>query len=77
MNGKRNDKGAITAITYPNAIAEIALHYRVMIITAARMVNRGVVDVEENAFRERQMIPAVPLVRYMGKGTDGLQKMRQ
>jgi len=44
---------------------------------AARTVDRGVVDVEENNTWERLKIHAVPLVRYMGKGTDGLQKMRE
>jgi len=77
MNAKRNAKGAITAITHPNATAEMALQYRDIIITAARTVDNGVVDVEENESWERPKIHAVPLVRYMGKGTDGLQKMRE
>ena len=77
MNAKRNAKGAITAITHPNATAEMPLQYRCIIITAARMVEKGVVDVEENESWERLMIHAVPLIRYMGKGTEGLQKMRE
>jgi len=76
MNAKRNAKGAITAITHPNETAEMALQYRDIIITAVRTVNKGVVDVEENETWERLMIHAVPLIRYMGKGTEGLQKMR-
>ena len=77
MNAKRNAKGAITAITHPNATAEMALQYRDIIITAARTVNKGVVDVEENESWERLKIHAVPLIRYMGKGTEGLRKMRE
>jgi hypothetical protein len=77
MNAKRNAKGAITAITHPNATAEMAMQYRDIIITAARTVDRGVVDVEENETWERLKIHAIPLVRYMGKGTEGLQKMRE
>jgi hypothetical protein len=77
MNARRNAKGAITAITHQNATAEMALQYRDIIITAARTVDKGVVDVEENESWERQKIHAVPLVRYMGKGTEGLQKMRE
>jgi hypothetical protein len=77
MNAKRNAKGAITAITHPNATAEMALQYRDIIITAARTVDKGVVDVEENESWERLKIHAVPLIRYMGKGTEGLQKMRE
>jgi hypothetical protein len=76
MNSKRNAKGAITAITHPNATAGMAMQYRDIIIPAARTVDRGVVDVEENETRERLTIHAVPLVRYMGKGTKSLQKMR-
>jgi hypothetical protein len=77
MKAKRNAKGASTAITHPNATAEMALQYRDIIITAARTVDTGVVDVEENESWERLKIHAVPLVRYMGKGTEGLPKMRE
>jgi len=77
MNATRNAKCAITAIKHPNATAEMAMRYRNIIIMAARTVNRGVVDVEENKTWERLKIYAVPLVRHMGKGTDCLQKMRK
>jgi len=45
MNAKWNAKGTITAITHPNATAEMALQYRDVITTAARTVDKGVVDV--------------------------------
>jgi len=77
MNARRNAKGAITGITHQNATAEMALQYCDIIITAARTVGKGVVDVEDNDSWERATIYAVPLVRYMGKGTEGLQKMRE
>jgi len=77
MNAKRNAKGTITAITHPNATAEMAMRYRDIIITAVGTVDRGVVDVEENETWERIKIHAVPIVRYMGKGTEGLQRMRE
>ena len=77
MNTKRNTKGAITAITHPNATAEITLQSLNIIITGARTVDKGVVDVEENESWERLKIHAIHLVRYMGKGTEGLQKMRE
>jgi hypothetical protein len=38
MNTKRNAQGVITAITHPNATAEMALQYRDIIITAVRTV---------------------------------------
>ena len=75
MNAKSNAKGTITAITHQNATAEMALQYHDIIITAARTVDKGVVDVEENESWERPKIHAVPLVWDMGKGTEGLQKM--
>jgi hypothetical protein len=77
MNAKRNTKGVITAITHPNATEEMAMWYGNIIIMAARTVDRGVVHVEENVNWERVKIHAVPLVWYMGKGTQGLQKMRE
>jgi hypothetical protein len=77
MNARRNAKGAITAIMHQNATAEMAMQYHDIIITAARTVDRGVVDVEEDKTWERLKIHPVPLVRYMGKGTEGLQKMRE
>ena len=76
INARRNAKGTITAITLQNATAEMAMRYRNIIITAARTVDKQVVDVEENEIWERLMIHAVPLVQYMGKGTEGVQKMR-
>jgi len=77
MNAKRNDKGAITTITQPNATAEMALQYRDIIIAASRTVDKGVVDAVENESWERLKIHAVPLKLYMGKGTEGLQKTRE
>jgi hypothetical protein len=75
MNARRNAKVAITGITHQHAMAEIAMRSRDIIITAARTVDQGFVDVKENETWERLKIHAVPLVRYMGKGTEGLQKM--
>jgi len=72
MNARRNAKGAMPAIRHQNATAEMAMRYRDFIITAARTVDRGVKDVEENETWERPKIHAVPLVRYMGKGTEAL-----
>ena len=77
MNARRNAKGAITAITHPNATADMALQYHDILITAARTVNKDIMDVEENESCEKLMIHAVTLIRYTGKGTQGLQKMRE
>jgi hypothetical protein len=63
MNARRNAKGAITAMMNQNATAEMAMQYCDIIITAARTVNRGVMDVEENKTWERLAIDAIPLVQ--------------
>jgi hypothetical protein len=75
MNTKRDRKGAITAITHPNATAEMPLLSREIIITAPRMVDKEVVHVEQNEFWERLTIHAVHLWLHIGKGMEGLQKM--
>jgi len=74
---KRNAKGAITAITHLNGTAEMARQSRDIIIAGARTVNKEVIDVEENESWERLKIHTVPLIRYMGKGTEGLPTMRE
>ena len=63
MKARRNEMGAITAITQQNVTAEMAMRYHDVIITAVRTVDRGVVDVEENKTWEWLKIQAVPLVR--------------
>jgi hypothetical protein len=55
----------------------MALQYGDIISTAARPADQGVVDVEENECWESLTMHAVPLIRYMGKGMNGLQKMRE
>jgi hypothetical protein len=75
MNRKTNARGTISAITRQKATAAMALIYRNVIITAARTVHKGVINVEENESWESLKIHAVPLVEYMGKGTEGLHKM--
>jgi len=77
MNARRNAKGATTAVRQQNATAEMALLYRDVIIRAARSVDRGIIDMEGNEPWERLKIHTVPLVRYIGRGTEGLQKMRE
>jgi hypothetical protein len=42
-----------------------------------RGLDGGVLDVEENETWERLKIHAIPLMRYMGNGTESLQKMRE
>jgi len=77
MNARRNAKGTTTAIMHQNATAEMALLYRDIIIKAARSVEKVIIDVEGNESWERLKIHTILLLRYIGKGTEGLQKMRQ
>ena len=76
MNTRRNAEGAITAITHQNGTAEMALQSCDIIIAAARTFDKGVTDVEENDSWGKLKIHAVPRVRFMGNGTERLQKMR-
>jgi len=77
MNARTNAKGTISAITHQNATAEMALLYRDIIIKAARSVDKAIIDVEGNESWERLTIHTVPLVRYIGKGTKGLQRREE
>jgi len=76
MNARRKAKCTITAITHQNATAAMALAYSEVMIAAAHTVDKGVIDVEDNESWERLKIHALPLERDMGKGTEGLQKIR-
>jgi len=77
MSTKRNAKCEMIAITHLNAPAEMPLQYRDIIIMALMMVDIVVIDVEENESSERLKIHTVTLRQYMGKGTQGLQKMQE
>jgi hypothetical protein len=48
-----------------------------VIIANARTVEEAVIDVEENESWERLQIDRVQLVRYLGRSTEGLQRMRE
>ena len=76
-NARRNAKGTITAITHQNATAETALLYPHIVINAAISVDKGIIDMEGNECWERLKIHTIPLVRYMGKGTERLHKLRE
>jgi len=48
MNTEKTTKGAVTAMTSQNATAAMALACPDVIIDAARTVDKGVIDIEEN-----------------------------
>ena len=71
MNAKSNANSAIMAITNQKAKVAMALVYHDTIIDAACRVDKGVTAVAETKSCERLKVHAVPLMRYMGKGTEG------
>ena len=75
MNAKRTARGTIPAVTHQNAMVATALLSCDVIITMARTVVHGVIDVEDEESWERLKIHAVRLIWYMGQGTESLQKM--
>ena len=53
------------------------MNYKDIVITAARTVDLGVVDVEVNEVWKRLKVHGIPLARYMGEGTNGTQRLRE
>ena len=76
MNAKSNALGTMTAITHANSTGAREQRSGDVIITAVPTVDQRVIDVEKNESWERLKVHAIPLVRYMGNATEGLQKMR-
>jgi hypothetical protein len=74
---RQNHRGTISAVTSELATAEMALRFKDLIITAARSVDKGVIDLQPNDTWTRLKIHGVPLKRYLGRGTEGLEKLRE
>jgi hypothetical protein len=51
--------------------------YEAVAIKAARTLNRGIIGFVENEAWQRLKIQGVPLNRYVGRGTNGLEKPRE
>jgi hypothetical protein len=77
MNAKRDFKGAMMAITHLNRSAGTACWNRDIIVTPVRSIDYGVVCVEHNETLEQLKMPGEPLVGYIRKGTEGLDKIRE
>jgi hypothetical protein len=75
MNATMNGNGTITAITHPNSTAEMVMQDRDTMIRVVKMVDKGVIDIDENGNWEWLKIHALALIRYMGKAIEGLQMM--
>jgi hypothetical protein len=67
----------ITATTIPGVDATMLLHsYRNEILNAIREVDRGVTDVKELDKWVHLKVHGIPLNRFMGRGTQGVQKLQ-
>jgi hypothetical protein len=76
MNLDPNAIGAITVITYHYAPVVMALMDCDRIINPACTVIQVVMEVGKNKSWELLKVFAVPLMKYMYKGTEGLQLMQ-
>jgi hypothetical protein len=74
---RRNERGTITGTTAEFCTADMLLQYRDNVIIAARTVDKGIVGIEANESWQKVKIHGVPLDRYVGKGTQGLEKFRE
>jgi hypothetical protein len=73
----RNAKGTITATTVPGVDATTLLHlYCNEILNAIWEVDRGVTDVKELDKWVHLKVHGIPLNRFMGRGTQGVQKLQ-
>ena len=74
----KNTQGCLSTITTPQAMAEMLIRYREIVIKAAMKVGAGIVDIETNELWERVKMHGVNFDRYLGKKTGGgLEKFRQ
>jgi hypothetical protein len=74
---KRNDKGTITGMTTEMCTVDNLRKYEAVIIKEAHIVGRGIIGFKENEAWQRLKIHGVPLNRYVGRGTNGLEKLRE
>jgi hypothetical protein len=58
-----------------NTSVEIGLQYCNTILSAVRTVAKGVVDIRQSKSWETFKIIAGPVIQYMAKGTDGLERL--
>ncbi|KAI5784127.1 hypothetical protein FPQ18DRAFT_405642 [Pyronema domesticum] len=72
---RRNDKGTISGVTTEMCTVENLGKYEDVIIKAARTVDLGIIGFEQNEAWQKLKIHGVPLRRYVGRGTNGLEKL--
>jgi hypothetical protein len=73
----RNSKGTITATSAPGVDAKTLItHYWNEMVNAIREVDRAVLDVHELEKWIKLKVHGIPLNRFMGRGTHGVQKLQ-
>lgn len=70
-------KGTLAGLFTPFAPTEQLLQYRGTILRAAQTVDAGIVDITKYESRERVKVHGIPLARYIGEGSSGLEKLRE
>src|SRR6266576_460067 len=74
---RRNSRGTLAGLSTPFAPVSQLLAYKDTILRSVRTVDPGIVNITANETWKRVKIHGVPLVRYLGKGTHGLNKLRE
>jgi len=74
---RRNAHGTVTAVTTDTCTAIMMLEHRNTVIRAAKSVDSVTIGLDTNETWQRVRIYGIPLERYVGKGTHGLEKLRE
>lgn len=69
--------GILAGLSIPFAPMDQLLAHMKIILRAALRVNPAVIDITANETWRRVKIHGVPLNKYLGKGTQGLEKPRE
>jgi hypothetical protein len=74
---RKNEKGSITAIAAERCTIGNLRRYEDIIIRAARVIDCGIIGFEEIEVWKKLKIHRIPLTRYVRRGTNGLEKLRE
>jgi hypothetical protein len=72
-----NMRGSIKALARENTSADMLIAFREIIVTAARKVDQGIIDIEKNETWERVKMHGINFDQYMAKRSGGLKKLRE
>lgn len=69
--------GRLLGTTTNTTAIEALLKYRDLVLNAARLTCRGIVDLAPHQTWKRTKVYGIPITHYMGKGTRGLKGLRE